>query len=126
VFARDEYTRVRMSSERSPEHIIFVHDIRYDDGSDTRSYYLLVTKYSVLTLMYPFQAKRSSGYRDVAINDKELLLHFEDFNKMGMRDDAEVIQLNDIAYAEDLTSGFETTSDNVDHVVRPPQGGNSS
>jgi hypothetical protein len=32
VFARDGYTRVRMSSEMSPEHIIFVHDIRYDDG----------------------------------------------------------------------------------------------
>lgn len=51
------YARVRTNSERSLEHIIIVHDIRYDDGSNARSCYLLVTKYSVRALTYPLQAQ---------------------------------------------------------------------
>ncbi|KAI9796210.1 MAG: hypothetical protein M1833_006461 [Piccolia ochrophora] len=39
---------------------------------------------------------------------------------MGKLDDAEVIRLDDIAYAERLTPGLEESSDGVDHVVRPP------
>jgi hypothetical protein len=56
----------------------------------------------------------------MAICDKELLLHFEGFDKMGKRDDAEVIRLDDIVYAKDLASGFKNSSNHVDHVVKPP------
>jgi hypothetical protein len=125
TFEKDEYARVRMSSEGSLECIIFIHDIRCEDGcSDAKSYHLMVTKYSFLRSAYPFHAQQSSRENEVAISNRELLLHFEDFDKMGKQDDAEVIRLDDIAYAEDLTSGFENSSDSVDHVVRPPSSGN--
>lgn len=61
----------------------------------------------------------------MAISDRELLLHFEDFDKMGKRDDAEVIRLDNIAFAQDLTSDFEIFSDSVDHVVGPPSSRNT-
>src|SRR6266498_5880506 len=84
TFEKDEYARIRMNSEFSLEYVIFVHDIRYvDNVCDAKSYHLLVTKYSFLPLTYPFQAQQSSSDREVAISDRELLLHFEDFNKMG-------------------------------------------
>jgi hypothetical protein len=126
TFEKDEYARVRINSEGSLEYVIFIHDIRYEDGgSDAKSYHLLVTKYSFLGSAHPFQARQSSRDHEVAISNKELLLHFENFDKMGTRDDAEVIRLDDIAYAEYLTSGFEFSSDSVDHAVRPPPGGNN-
>lgn len=115
-----------MNSEGSLEYIIFIHDIRYEDGcSDAKSCHLMVTKYSFLRSAHLFKAQQSSVSNGVAISDRELLLHFEDFDKMGKRDDAEVIRLDDIAYAADLTSGFEVSSESVDHVVRPPSSRNS-
>jgi hypothetical protein len=63
---------------------------------------------------------------DVAINDKDLLLHFEVFNKIGMRDAAEVILLKNITYIGDLNSGLETTLVCAEHAVRPPQGRRNS
>jgi hypothetical protein len=125
TFEKDEYARVRMNSEESLEYIIFVHDIYCEDGnSDARSYHFIVTKYSFLRSAHPFHAQQSLRDNEVAISNRELLLHFEDFDNMGKRDDAEVIRIDDIVYAEDLTSGFEISSDSVDHVVRPPSSEN--
>jgi hypothetical protein len=69
---------------------------------------------------------RASWQEHLTINDKELLQHFEVFNEIGMRDAAKVIQLKNITYIGDLTSGFETTFVCVEHVVRPPQGRRNS
>ena len=125
TFEKDEYARVRINSERSLEFIIFIHDIRHEDGcSDGKPYHLMVTKYSSLGSTHPFHAQQSWRDNEAAISNRELLLHFEDFDKMGTRDDAEVIRLDDIAHAKGLTSDFEISSDSVDHVVRPPSGGN--
>jgi hypothetical protein len=126
TFEKDEYARIRMKPEMSPKYIIFVHDIGcIDDASDAESYHLLVTKYTFLASTYPFQAQQPLRDRDVALSDRELLLHFGDFNKMGKQDDAELIRPDDIVYAEDLTSSFGTSADAVDNIVRPPPGGNT-
>jgi hypothetical protein len=122
TFEKDEYARVRANSERPLEYIIFVHDILYEDGcADAKSYHLMVTKYSFLRSTHPFSGREN----EAAISNRELLLHFGDFDKMGTRDDAEVMRLDDIAYAKGLTSGFEISSDSVDHVVRPPSRANN-
>ncbi len=126
TFEKDEFARVRVNSEGSMEYIIFIHDIRSEDGcSDATSCRLTVTKYSFLRSVHPFHAQQSSRDNKAAISNRELLLHFEDFDKMGKRDDAEVIRLDDIASAEALPSGLEISADIVDHVVWPPSGGNN-
>lgn len=126
TFEKDEYARVRVNYEGSLEYVIFIHDIRYEDGcSDAKSYHLMVTKYSFLRSAYPFNVQQSLGENEVAMSNRELLLHFEDIEKMGKRNDAEVIRLDDIAYAKELTSDFEVSSDSVDHVVRPPSSGDN-
>lgn len=125
TFEKEEYAHVRMNSEGSLEHAILIHDIHGGQGgSDVKSSYLMATKYSFLRLAHPFQAHQSSGENEAPMSNKELLFRFEDFDKMGKQGDAEVIQFDDIAYAENLASGFGISSDSVDHVVRPPSGGN--
>jgi len=117
AFEKGEFARVRMNLE-APEpvdYIIFIHDILSDHG--TPSCHLLVTKYSLLKTSFWF-----SGDHNVAISDREVLLHFEDFDKMGKQDDAETIQVDDIAYAEGLAIKSNHVSDSVEHVVRPPPG----
>ena len=116
TFEKGEYVRIGTESGTSLEYVILVHDIRYRTRSDRESWQLLVTKYSFLPSS--FQWQQSPRDCNVALSDRELLLHFEDFDKMGKRNDAEIIRLVDIASATDLTS--------VDHVVRPPPGRNAS
>ena len=125
TFERDEYARVRVNSEGSLDCIILIHNICHDSScSEAKSYHLLVTKYSFLRSAHPFHSLQSSRDNGEAMSDRELLLHFEDFNRMGKRDDAELIRLDDIAYAEALTVDSEFASDGVDHVVRPPSSEN--
>ncbi|KIX03818.1 uncharacterized protein Z518_07371 [Rhinocladiella mackenziei CBS 650.93] len=113
VFEQDEYALIRMLPERLSEYIVFIHDICYDDDdSGSGTYYLVVTKYSALKSTYPFEAQESSS--DTTIHDKELLLHFGDFDKMGTRDDAEFINIQDISSATDFNLGAEDSSDDLD------------
>jgi hypothetical protein len=72
--------------------------------------------------VYPFLQEPAVRNEDIVAHSQELLLHFKEFDQMGMRDDAEVIELDDIVHAADLTSGSHTSSGNVDHVFRPPSG----
>jgi hypothetical protein len=125
TFERDECAYVRMNSKGSLEYVIFIHNIHGGQGSsDVKSCHLMATKYSFHRLAHPFQEQQSSGENEVATSNKELLLHFGDFDKMGKQGDAGVMRLDDIAYSENLASGFWISSDSVDHIVRPASDGN--
>jgi hypothetical protein len=127
TFRKDKYARVRINSEESLEYVIFIHDILYevDDSENPQSFHLLATKYSFLRSAHLFQTLESLRDHEVVISSRELLLHFENFNKMGKPDDAEVIRIDDIAYAGHLTSGSDISSDFVEYTVQPPAGGNN-
>ncbi|OAG35296.1 hypothetical protein AYO21_10498 [Fonsecaea monophora] len=120
-FVKDEYALVRLGSDSSSENVIFIHDISYCGGEDEASTaYLLVTKYSRLWSCFPDFKPHGIDNNDMVANQLELLLHFEDFDKMGLRDDAEVIQLGDIVSAADLMAGSNTVVTGVDHVLQLP------
>jgi len=122
-FVKGEYAFVRLGRDSSSEHVIFIHDISYcEEEHEAASAYLLVTKYSKLWSFYSDFQPLGLDNKDVGASKLELLLHFENFDKMGMRDDAEVIQLDDILYAADLIAGFETPLGGVEHVLHPPPG----
>ena len=68
---------------------------------------------------YPFQGDHQAG--GAAEKNNELILHFDDFDKMGMRDNARDILLDDIISAHGVGDG----SDGVSHLVAPPNGKSS-
>jgi hypothetical protein len=109
------------------EHVILIHDIQYqDEEPDVGTSFLLVTKFSFLAATYPFNLDCSHADRNRTTRDKELLLHFEDFNNMGLPADAEVIKIEDIVHAECLTDNEDQSLNVVDPVVQPPQGRSDS
>lgn len=117
TFETDEYACVSLNGE-DKQQVIFVHSISERiDSSEAEKYCLSVTRYSFLDSTYPFKERRLED--DSTINGKELVLRFRNFDKMGTRDDAEVIKLEDILSVR----GIDTTAtDGVTHVVQQPQG----
>ncbi|KIX97808.1 uncharacterized protein Z520_06586 [Fonsecaea multimorphosa CBS 102226] len=104
-FVKDEYALIRLGGDSSLEHVIFIHEISYcEEEHDTATTYLLVTKYSKLWSFHSDLQPLEVDNDDASANQLEMLLHFEEFDRMGMRDDAEVIRLDDIVYAADLTA----------------------
>ena len=120
VIQPDKYALIRTFPEDSAEKVVYIHEIFYNDDRGAQNYDLLVTKYSVLKSTYPFQAEVSAD--NTGIDEKELLLHFGDFERMGTRDDAEILHVQDICSARDFVLGTEMSSDGVDYVLRPPLG----
>lgn len=117
-FVKGEYALIRIGRENPSEHVIFIHEISYcAEEPEISSASLLVTKYSKLVSTYPVRQQLVGEDEDEDEIEKcrELLLHFGDFGNMGTRHDAELIRLNDVVYATDLTAG-------VDHVLTPPSG----
>lgn len=97
-------SRVTVSAWGSPDYITWIHEIRFDDGiCAANSDHLLVTKYSFLRCVHPFQELESLKEK-MARSDRDLLLHFEDFDNIGNEDDAETIRLDKLVYAQDLRS----------------------
>jgi hypothetical protein len=98
-----------------------VHDFVASLNEDsTKGYSLLVTKYSFLASTFPFDRHDPLG--EDRLSDRELLLHFDDFDTMGTRADAELIEIRAVVHAELLKSrpGHEATD--VRHVHLNPQG----
>lgn len=111
-FQKNEYAHI---STVEGDYVILVRDIWQagdDDGGDD---YLVVTKYSLLRSTYPFCA--GNDQTRSRIHESELILHFETFNHMGTRADAQVLPISSISSAREL-SGHAT----IDYVVQPPEG----
>jgi hypothetical protein len=53
--------------------------------------------------------------------EKELVLHFDDFESMGQKQDAELTHRH-IDYAQRLDVGSEESADPVIHVIKAPGG----
>jgi hypothetical protein len=84
--------------------IIYVHDVVDVDNSIR----LLVTKYSPLS---EFWSDDDTIFE--SINRREVLLHFNDFDHMGEREDADWVVMDDIL-------GFCSTDRIVHHVTEKP------
>ncbi|OQV05976.1 hypothetical protein CLAIMM_10624 [Cladophialophora immunda] len=122
-FVKGEYALIRLGGDSASEHIIFIHDISYcEEEHEAATAYLLVTKYSKLVSLYSSLQTPGLDNDGVSANSLELLLHFEEFDKMGMRDDAELIQLDDIVHAADLMGCSNNALGGVEHVLQPPPG----
>ncbi|OAP54876.1 hypothetical protein AYL99_10576 [Fonsecaea erecta] len=120
-FVKDEYALIRLGGDGSSEYVIFIHEISFcEEGHETATAYLLVTKYSKFWSFHADLQPPGLDSGNVVADQLELLLHFADFNKMGMRDDAEVIRLDDIVYAADLMACSKTGPGGVEHVLQPP------
>lgn len=70
-----------------------------------------------MSLVYPAHFSES-----VTESNHELLLHFEKFDQMGMRDDAETIHLHQIIWASELGAEDGVSSGHVEHVFQPSSG----
>lgn len=113
-------------------YVIFVHGIHLRPRDSTRPEYvdiaefshLMVTKYSFLESQ-PFMKNvmASSPGNDVEnqrpISNNEVVLECTDFCKMGSEEDAEVMQIRDIAWA-----AVVDTQPNVLYCAQPPSTSN--
>ncbi|OAL28960.1 hypothetical protein AYO22_02396 [Fonsecaea multimorphosa] len=90
------YYRVLLEGEER-EQVIFVHRVIPNSIGAEFSYSLLVTRYSMLSSVFPPQKPQTTGTS--GSDDQELILHFCDFDKMRTALDAETIPLNDILSA---------------------------
>lgn len=97
--------------------VVYIHDIVL---SDIGSHQIMVTKYSFLASSGPFQV--GEFIADCSISPQELLLHFEDFNSMGRRQDAEVIDLDTIVAARTLPLEQQYHTSPIQHLRQNPQG----
>jgi hypothetical protein len=118
-FEPDEYVHVRTDPEGT-EYVLLIHAINAASADmDNTSYHFLVTKYSYFHQTSLIQAQSSPG--SLPVGEKELVLHFNEYNKMGTPADAEVFQLSDVGHVKNLTSVDGIFKDYVDHVgVHPP------
>lgn len=121
-FEKDEYACIRLGSSGAAELPIFVHEIFSESenfGQDTS--YLLVTKYSLLRSVLPTQMRLAAGPEKTSGTSREVILHFKDQNKMGTREDAEIIKLNEIISAKHLTGNDGIAVTEIDHLAARPQ-----
>ena len=98
-FTRDEYVEADFLGERC---ILYIHDILVPKDQLSSVPQLLATKYSPLSSCLPLYCTADTG------QDRELLVHFTDYSRMGQRGDAEKIGIDEI-------SARRTTT--VDHVI---------
>lgn len=121
-FEKDEYAYIQLGSSGRTEFAIFVHEIFSDSesfGQDTS--YLLVTRYSLLKSTLLLHKRSAASQEKTSDAFKEVVLHFKDHNKMGAREDAEIIKLNDITSAKHLTVNDGLVVTEIDHLVTCPQ-----
>lgn len=88
--------RLGASPEQTEEYVLKVHGIYppiKDEVGDEGA--LLVTRYSYLHKSFFFSMKDNSSVPLAAEKD-EILLHFEDFDSMGLRHDASIIPIHAI------------------------------
>ncbi|KIW81369.1 hypothetical protein Z517_04394 [Fonsecaea pedrosoi CBS 271.37] len=98
TFEKDHYYRIQLEGEEG-EQVIFVHNISQGiNVPSERRYFFLVTKYSALSSILPYEQPREIG--NPALVDQEVVLHFSNFDKMRTSQDAETIYLDDIRSAQ--------------------------
>lgn len=82
------------SSGESSRMVLYIHDIHERTPESNTGVQLVVTKYSFLA-DHP-----TLGAGGVGADDRELLLHWRDVRQIGQREDAEVIDADDVLMAE--------------------------
>lgn len=83
-------------------------------------YGLIVSRYSPLLtspLYQKCQTKNEEGP-----SDKELVLHFENFESMGHKQDAEYLSVDNIEVVQGLDTDLDEREDPVMHVSKAPEG----
>lgn len=100
-----------------------VHDFSFDEQADgVNKYRLVVSKYSFLKLSTLFNPCVNKSEAAKLFSDRELLLHFQDFDTMGQIEDAEIIRLSDISHAKDPEIHPSSAADTVEHIPQSPDG----
>ncbi|OAL39774.1 hypothetical protein AYO20_00686 [Fonsecaea nubica] len=108
TFEKNHYYRIQLEGEEG-EQVIFVHNISQSTNIPSEGrYFFLVTKYSALSSILPSEQPREIG--NPALVDQEVVLHFSDFDKMRMSQDAETISLDDIRSAQGVSTGISHVS----------------
>jgi hypothetical protein len=87
---------------------VFVHDIISFNSQESEDYSLQVTKYSFFGSTHPFNTMENG-----AASTREMILHYTNFEKMGLQEDAEFISVKDIKESHSLEHlsrdvGYET------------------
>ncbi|TPR10156.1 hypothetical protein CAN33_0055060 [Aspergillus niger] len=98
-FSKERFVKVRVrdhtnSSGESSRMVLYIHDIHERTPESNTGVQLVVTKYSFLA-DHP-----TLGAGGVGADDRELLLHWRDVRQIGQREDAEVIDADDVLMAE--------------------------
>lgn len=90
-----------------------------DDQQDEGK--LLATQYSFLCRS-PFFTPEEDSERDPELDDKELLLHFKNFDCMGERHDATLIPIKDITDAKPVEINLLGPFGTLQYIVDLPEG----
>jgi hypothetical protein len=91
-------------------------------GDENTQYQLVVSKYSFLKSSSVFRPYPGKPEATNPITERELLLHFQDFSTMGLKQDAEIIPISDISRAEDIKRCPNGPADAVEHILQLPEG----
>ena len=122
TFELEKYCRIETSSEEFKDGIIFIHDICCELAQDGREmYYILVSKYSFLKSADPFSSLHTMHDSAPSISDNEVVLHFESFEKMGYKEDAEFLCIDNISRAYEVERESNGRANVIRYVFgRPP------
>ena len=116
TFKRGDLTRIELRTSGPSKLIVaHIHDILYEH-SDTEqpSYSLLVTKYTSWSASgLPPQ---DAGSSELLLGNRELIVHFHNYRKIGAEADAHLVELADIISAE------KAPCDRVIHAIELPKG----
>jgi hypothetical protein len=131
TFTRGEYARNRLKpkeegGKRTNEYVVFVHAFHWEDPVASKNYRLFVTKYSFLKSSTLVETSTREAEDINSFSSQELLLHFGDFGSMGEKQDAEIINISDIAAAQDLRMNPNSSADVVEYIGPCSPGTNRS
>lgn len=82
---------------------------------------LLVTQYSFLRKSPIFRFEHVME-RNIEVEDNEMLLHFQDFNSMGERNDATFIPIKDLVDVKPVEIDLLGPSERLQYTVDIPSG----
>ncbi|KAE8371298.1 hypothetical protein BDV26DRAFT_276413 [Aspergillus bertholletiae] len=115
-FWRGAYVQVQLQvpdsdGTEATRHVLYIHDVLPPAGESESGLRLVATKYSFLVDQLAWEAGSP------AAGSQELLLHFQDPDRMGHQDDAVVVNVGDVA-AVDAGPAVSLVS----HVTEVPDG----
>ncbi|KAI9878014.1 MAG: hypothetical protein M1830_002172 [Pleopsidium flavum] len=125
LFEEGEFVHVEIRSldlwGESSISILKVHGIICPEPDEVETgYRLLVSRYSFLATSPLHRICATVGEAKAA--EKELVLHFDNFDWMGQKLDAELLPIDKIHCAKRLNVDSEGPLDPVMHVIRAPEG----